>query len=85
MKTALVTGGSRGIGFGVVKALAAEGWNILINGMRPEESVAAVLEEIRAFGVEAGYAQGDIGSAEGRGKIMAKAKRTSISDTPRTP
>ena len=43
-KTALVTGGSRGIGFGIATALAKEGWNLVINGMRPEEGVQEALE-----------------------------------------
>ena len=47
-KTALVTGGSRGIGFGIAKALASEGWNIVINGMRPEESVAEPIGELKS-------------------------------------
>ncbi|HMQ91191.1 MAG TPA: SDR family NAD(P)-dependent oxidoreductase, partial [Flavilitoribacter sp.] len=35
-KTALITGGSRGIGLGIARRLASEGWNLAINGMRPE-------------------------------------------------
>ncbi len=70
MKTALVTGGSRGIGFGIATALAQEGWNLVINGVRPEESVAGVLDELRALGVTVGYARGDIGSVEGRRTIL---------------
>lgn len=72
-KTALVTGGSRGIGFGIARALAKEGWDIVINGVRPEESVAQPLEELRSLGVRAGYAQGDIGSVEGRERILEAA------------
>lgn len=72
-KTALVTGGSRGIGFGIARALAKEGWDIVINGVRPEESVAQPLKELRSLGVRAGYAQGDIGSVEGRGRILEAA------------
>lgn len=73
-KTALVTGGSRGIGFGIAQALAREGWDLVINGMRPESGVAAPLAELRALGVAVTYAPGDIGSAEGRGAILAVAR-----------
>ncbi len=70
MKYALVTGGSRGIGFGIATALAKEGWNLIINGVRPEESVTGPLDELRAHGVTVGYARGDIGSPEGRQAIL---------------
>ncbi len=74
MKTALVTGGSRGIGFGIAQALAAEGWNLVINGMRPEESVAEPLAALREKGVKVAYAPGDIGSTGGREKILSVAR-----------
>ncbi len=73
MKTALVTGGSRGIGFGIATALAKEGWNLVINGVRAEESITGPLDELRAHGVQVGYARGDIGSVEGRAGIVAAA------------
>ena len=73
MKTALVTGGSRGIGFGIATALAKEGWNLVINGVRAEESITGPLDELRAHGVNVGYARGDIGSVEGRAGIVATA------------
>ena len=73
-KVALVTGGSRGIGFGIAQALAAENWDVLINGVREEAAVASSLAELRARGVRVGYARGDIGSAEGRAAILAAAR-----------
>jgi 3-oxoacyl-[acyl-carrier protein] reductase len=73
-KIALVTGGSRGIGFGIAKALAAEKWDIIINGVRPVDDLSAPLSELRGMGVRVGYAQGDIGSEAGRSGIV-KATR----------
>ncbi|MDQ8200230.1 3-ketoacyl-ACP reductase [Pelagicoccus enzymogenes] len=74
-KTALVTGGSRGIGYGIALALAKEGWDLVINGMRPEEGVSEPLESLRAEGVSVAYARGDIGSVEGREAILKVARK----------
>jgi NAD(P)-dependent dehydrogenase (short-subunit alcohol dehydrogenase family) len=68
-KVALVTGGSRGIGFGIAEKLAAEKWDLVINGVREESAVAEPLAQLRAYGVKVGYARGDVGSVEGRGSI----------------
>jgi 3-oxoacyl-[acyl-carrier protein] reductase len=73
-KIALVTGGSRGIGFGIAEKLAAEKWNLVINGVREESAVAEPLAKLRAMGVKVGYARGDVGSAEGRGSIVKATK-----------
>lgn len=73
MKTALITGGSRGIGLGCAKHLAASGYAIAINGVRPEEQVTDVLKEITEAGApEVIYCQGDVGSAEGREAVLAR-------------
>lgn len=72
-KTALVTGGSRGIGFGIAKALAREGYNLAINGVRDEEGAAAALDELRELGAEVAYCQGSIASATDREAIIEKA------------
>jgi 3-oxoacyl-[acyl-carrier protein] reductase len=69
-KVALVTGGSRGIGFGIAEKLAAEKWDIVINGVREESAVAEPMAKLRALGVRVGYAQGDVGSPEGRAAIL---------------
>jgi NAD(P)-dependent dehydrogenase (short-subunit alcohol dehydrogenase family) len=70
-KIALVTGGSRGIGFGIAEKLAAEKWDLVINGVRDESAVAEPLAQLRAHGVRVGYARGDIGTAEGRAAILS--------------
>ena len=73
-KIALVTGGSRGIGFGIAEKLAAEKWDLVVNGVRPEEAVAEPLAKLRSYGVRVGYARGDVGSAEGRAAIVAATR-----------
>lgn len=69
-KIALVTGGSRGIGFGIAEKLAAEKWDIVINGVREAAAVAEPLAKLRSTGVKVGYARGDVGSDEGRAAII---------------
>ena len=74
-KIALVTGGSRGIGFGIAQALAAEKWDVVINGVRPVEDVSEPLAALRAMGIRVGYARGDIGSAAGREAILTATRK----------
>jgi len=84
-KVALVTGGSRGIGFGIAEKLAAEKWDLVINGVREESAVAEPLAQLRAHGVKVGYARGDVGSAEGRASILRATREfLASSPTPRT-
>ena len=73
-QVALVTGGSRGIGLGIVKQLAIQGIDIAINGIRPLEDVTAVIESIKALGVDAIYCQGNIAVTADRKKILRKVK-----------
>jgi NAD(P)-dependent dehydrogenase (short-subunit alcohol dehydrogenase family) len=45
-KTVLVTGGSRGIGEGIVRGLAREGANVVLNYTRSRERAEAIADEI---------------------------------------
>ncbi len=67
---ALVTGGSRGIGFGCARQLAACGFDLAINGMRDESAVGEALDELRTSGAKVVYCPGDIGSATSRSSIL---------------
>ncbi len=68
-KTALVTGGSRGIGLGIARELAGAGFNVAINGVRPHEAVTDVLVELQGRGVDAEYFQGNISDRSDRVRI----------------
>ena len=73
-QVALVTGGSRGIGLGIVKQLALQGFDVAINGVRPAENVVDVIESIKALGVDVIYCQGNIAVTADRKKILQQVK-----------
>jgi NAD(P)-dependent dehydrogenase (short-subunit alcohol dehydrogenase family) len=73
-KTALITGGTRGIGYGIAKHLAQNGFDIAVNGVRSEESVKDVLQGLRDTGANVLYCHGDIASTSDRKKIMQQVK-----------
>src|SRR5687767_223856 len=70
-RIALVTGGTRGIGLGIARALAQDGWTLALCGLRPRDQVANVLEELAASPGGAEYWAADIGSADDRAKLLA--------------
>lgn len=68
--TAFVTGGSRGIGFGIAQSLAADGWRLAINGMRAESDVQEPLATLRKSSPEVIYVRGDVSSAADRAACL---------------
>ena len=59
-RTALVTGGSRGIGRAIAKALAKEGADVAINYQSNDAAAAEVVEEIQQMGRQAVTAKADV-------------------------
>lgn len=68
---ALVTGGTRGIGLGIARALARGGYNIVITGRRAGDEVEDARQSLEDCGVEAEYVQADVTSATDRGSLLA--------------
>ena len=63
-RTALVTGGGRGIGAAIVRAFAQAGADVAINYTRDADAANALAEEVRALGRRAETYQANIGDYE---------------------
>jgi 3-oxoacyl-[acyl-carrier protein] reductase len=70
VKTALVTGGTRGIGLGIAHALAQDAWNLAICGVRPEADVMPVLDDLRQHGTEVRYQAADLAHRDDRARLV---------------
>ena len=68
--SALVTGGSRGIGAAIARSLANEGWPVGINYRSDSDAAEAVVEEITGAGGRAVALQGDIAEPETADKLF---------------
>ncbi len=73
-KAALITGGSRGIGYGIAQSLAEEGFDLAINGMRPEPQVKTAIENLKSLDADVIYCQGDVSRSEVRHSIIETVK-----------
>ena len=73
-RVALITGGSRGIGFGIAEQLARNGFDLAINGVRFENDAKNAIEKLKKFGNDVIYCQGNISSSTDRENIIESVK-----------
>jgi 3-oxoacyl-[acyl-carrier protein] reductase len=74
-KVAIITGGSRGIGFGVAKELASAGFRIAINGRREASEVADALAQLKSSGGDALYCRGDVANLDDNAQMLAEVRQ----------
>lgn len=72
-RTALITGSNKNIGRACALQLAQAGNNIVVNGSKDRQAAENVAREVRAAGVEALVAMGDVGEREDCARIAREA------------
>jgi NAD(P)-dependent dehydrogenase (short-subunit alcohol dehydrogenase family) len=69
-RIALVTGGTRGIGLGIARALAQDGWDLALCGVRPAADVSETVSELRQKGAAVYYLAADLSRQEDRRHLV---------------
>lgn len=72
MKTALVTGGSRGIGLAIVKELGRNGYQVALMATRPEKHYPDSTKALREAGVNYRWFYGDIADSGDRKRVLSE-------------
>ncbi len=69
-KVALVTGGARGIGFGIAQALAGSGFTLALCGKRTPEQAQQALNALRERSADSIYVQADVARGADRADLL---------------
>ena len=73
-RVALITGGARGIGYGIAEVLAREGFDLALCGQRDEAAVQEAVDALRGLGPEVLYVQADVSDAAARSRLVAAVR-----------
>jgi len=73
-KTALITGGARGIGLGISQKLAEEGWNLAISGRKKYNDVEDIINKLASPGNKVRYYQSDVSKREDHKSLLNSIK-----------
>lgn len=77
-KTAFVTGGSRGIGAGIVRQLALEGANVIFTYVSSKQKAEDLIAEVEALGVKSMAIKADTGNPEEINNAIQQASNWGI-------
>lgn len=69
-KTAIITGGSRGIGYAVAKQLGLDGCQVAIFSLENPADCQEAFDKLTELGIDWHYIQGSIDSQEGRERLV---------------
>lgn len=72
-QTAIVTGGTRGIGLAIARQLGLDGFNVVAVGTKPADQATGCLELMAREGIAHHYVQADISVGGDRGRIVEEA------------
>jgi 3-oxoacyl-[acyl-carrier protein] reductase len=73
-RVALVTGGGRGIGLGIAKQLARDGFDLALSGRSDASKVAEAVETLEGLGAQVLYCSGDVAAADDRAALLASVR-----------
>ena len=75
-RTAIVTGGSRGIGLAIAKQLGLDGYQVVVFATKPLEECMEHLKELEEAGITWHYVSGTIDNREDRKRLVEETLET---------
>jgi 3-oxoacyl-[acyl-carrier protein] reductase len=74
-RVALITGGTRGIGYAIARCLVQEGCDLAVCGLRKANAVADPIANLRTLGARVFYRQADIADVASHGPLLEAVQR----------